>query len=119
MNLDMSCAPAPWTYSPHSGTGGRGICGQIFDAEGNSLAAMTDLSAEADAAGVIMAAAPDLADALRKVLPFVEAEAKVRIDSFTPPPGGFPPITPDEQDVIDEAQAAVDTIRAALAKLEG
>ena len=58
----------------------------------------------------LIAAAPDLADALRQVLPFAEEvlEARKRWE-----------FSSAGKSLTNVAQAAVDVIRAALAKLEG
>lgn len=64
---------------------------------------------ESGANAQLIAAAPEMYDALNKALSFVEEELAVRRASFLP----------DKSPYIDEAVALSDAISAALAKVDG
>lgn len=59
--------PGPWSHSPSRGTPGHGKEAQVFDAAGDALLYFRDgqtIGAEADANARLIAAAPEMAEAL-------------------------------------------------------
>ena len=61
----------------------------------------------------LIAAAPDMLDALLSAAAFIQDELAVRVGSFLPDP------TAEESSLIEAAQSALDTVMAAIDEAEG
>jgi len=61
----------------------------------------------------LIAAAPDMLDALKSAAAFIQDELAVRVGSFLPNP------TAEESSLIEAAQSALDTVMAAIDEAEG
>jgi hypothetical protein len=76
--------PEPWSYSEQRGSPGHCTLAQVWDFYGNSLAVIeaTDAESEATALARLMAAAPNLLDALELLWREVVSSGNGRANDF-------------------------------------